>query len=322
MAIRLYCLSAIFMLCFGALSSTPCIAVVQSWTLDPSRSFLTLTGQIDNGDLQLTPQSQGSNVTSYSGTITADRTFNGTTLQTMLAFSGGSVIDADFNSTSPFQPTGPTTQGNEDNYGVQVDPGGGTIFGNVRDLAYDISGGTAIVGQSATLSFDTTAGILNEGTNMGSAFRTLNTLDPAVNQSASPVTLVEGGGYETLTIPVHISSTVDLPLTTGEFALVDYTGQLVGIRGLPGDSSGDGVVNEEDFEDWAQSYGSTTNSAADFNQDGVVGPADYNVWRDRLGAMSASSGGVISAVPEPSSVLLIAGCLSVMLSHVGRGRNR
>ena len=50
----------------------------------------------------------------------------------------------------------------------------------------------------------------------------------------------------------------------------------------PGDYNQDGVVNEPDYDVWADAY-ATNNAAADGNFDGVVDAADYTVWKDSLG---------------------------------------
>lgn len=294
----------VLLVCLHVFHFTPtCWAVVETWTLVPSQSTLTLTGIVDDGDLVIAPQTAGGNVARYAGTLKADRTFDAPNFDTLLEFTGGSVIDAQANPAGPFAPTGLNTNGNEHNYGVEVDSSGVEFTGNMRDLVFDISGGTATVGEPASLSFDITSGILNEGSQMGSTFQRIDTLDFATNQSTAPVAIAEGGGYETLTIPVRIDYTI--PLQSGDaFALVAYTGQLVARRGVPGDSSGDGIVNEIDYADFRSSLGTSTNLSADFNQDGVVSVPDYTLWRDQL-VLSAANTHLPNAVPEPQSAALL-----------------
>ena len=71
-----------------------------------------------------------------------------------------------------------------------------------------------------------------------------------------------------------------------------------------GDYNGDTIVNSEDYDLWRASFGSTANLAADGNGNQVIDAADYVVWRDTLGATLGA--GTAAAVPEPSSIILLA----------------
>jgi cytochrome c peroxidase len=78
---------------------------------------------------------------------------------------------------------------------------------------------------------------------------------------------------------------------------------------LPGDYTGDGVVDSADYVVWRNSVGDTTSLIADGNGDLVVNDLDYDVLRQNFGrtwlSLATGSGGG-SAVPEPSSALLVA----------------
>jgi len=77
---------------------------------------------------------------------------------------------------------------------------------------------------------------------------------------------------------------------------------------LAGDYTGNGIVDQADYNLWRSHLGSRTQLAADGNNNGVIDAGDYTVWRDNItGASSASS-----AVPEPGvdgfGALLLLAC--------------
>jgi cytochrome c peroxidase len=77
---------------------------------------------------------------------------------------------------------------------------------------------------------------------------------------------------------------------------------------LPGDYNGDGVVDNADYDVWADNYGDEASLVADGNADGVVDAADYTVWRDNVGLTWESLSSLASlttATPEPSAVALV-----------------
>jgi cytochrome c peroxidase len=77
---------------------------------------------------------------------------------------------------------------------------------------------------------------------------------------------------------------------------------------LPGDYNGDGVVDNTDYDVWADSYGDEASLVADGNADGVVDAADYTIWRNNVGLTWESLSSLASlttATPEPSAVALV-----------------
>jgi hypothetical protein len=96
---------------------------------------------------------------------------------------------------------------------------------------------------------------------------------------------------------------------------------------LPGDYDGNGIVGQDDYTVWRQSFGSATLLSADGNGDGVVNAADYTIWQDNFGTTweglyYGSGGGALArGVPEPASFLLIllaAGWMSQLSRRTGR----
>jgi len=75
--------------------------------------------------------------------------------------------------------------------------------------------------------------------------------------------------------------------------------------GLPGDFSGDGIVDGADLLLWQQQAGQSGNAlASDGNDDGVVDQTDLTLWRDHFGA-GGMSVPAVTAVPEGSSLALM-----------------
>ena len=102
---------------------------------------------------------------------------------------------------------------------------------------------------------------------------------------------------------------------------------------VAGDYDGNGTVDMPDFNTWRQSYGSTTNLAADGNLNGVVDGADYVLWRKNIGQSlfligsgSGLGGGggfgsglqLGGAVPEPGTAALILSASLALLTARAR----
>lgn len=81
---------------------------------------------------------------------------------------------------------------------------------------------------------------------------------------------------------------------------------------LPGDYTGDGEVDMEDYDLWRQSFGSGGSLAADGNGDALVDIGDFIVWQKNVGRtwLDLSAGGGsgsddTSGVPEPAAISLM-----------------
>jgi hypothetical protein len=71
---------------------------------------------------------------------------------------------------------------------------------------------------------------------------------------------------------------------------------------VAGDFTGNGIVDDADYNYWKATFGSRTLLAADGNNNGVVDAADYTIWRNhRNGGMGSSS----VAVPEPTEIAVV-----------------
>jgi len=93
---------------------------------------------------------------------------------------------------------------------------------------------------------------------------------------------------------------------------------------IPGDATGDGIVNDLDVERMTANWGRSdaTRRMGDFNDDGVVGPADAAIltanWGYGLGEAVASGEAFAPPVPEPSMWLLLLGILPACLVRKAR----
>jgi hypothetical protein len=101
------------------------------------------------------------------------------------------------------------------------------------------------------------------------------------------------------------------------YALAWWAGPDLRATGTQGDYNGDGFIDEQDYAEWHENFG-TGSSQADGNGDGTVNAADYVVWRKFVDA--AGSGGGAS-VPEPvCATLLLAAAIFMIGQRRVQGR--
>jgi hypothetical protein len=85
------------------------------------------------------------------------------------------------------------------------------------------------------------------------------------------------------------------------------TDQYLTVQYLPGDYSGDGMVDAADYIHWRKGLGT------------IYTPADYAVWRANFDTSLPASGFGVGFVPEPAAVWLL---LAAVLRVVGLARRR
>ncbi|WP_425395159.1 DNRLRE domain-containing protein [Aeoliella sp.] len=122
-----------------------------------------------------------------------------------------------------------------------------------------------------------------------------------------------GAAYNTTTLAedlvfeIHVAGSLDTMLIPSYN--IEY------ITGLPGDFNVDGIVNLADYTVWRNNLGASDAALGGNgdNTDGLntVNAADYMAWKDNFGASSGAGAvaGLGANVPEPSTLLLLAGVL-------------
>lgn len=92
---------------------------------------------------------------------------------------------------------------------------------------------------------------------------------------------------------------------------------------LPGDYSGDGVIDAADYAVWNDTLGSIQDLRADGDGNGTVDSADYAIWKKNFGVTADQLAGAnvkssTFAVPEASTALLTA--VGMLFCGMARGR--
>lgn len=91
---------------------------------------------------------------------------------------------------------------------------------------------------------------------------------------------------------------------------------------LAGDYNNNGVVDAADYTVWRNMVGQSGDGlAADGDLSGTVDGADFDLWQASFGAPSGGAGALSrGAVPEPSSLLLLAIAIGALFGWRAAGR--
>lgn len=272
-------------------------ADVVNYTIDPTRSSMTMSGEVLG--FNLLEQSPGSLTTAIDGTISAH--LDGNTL----TFDDMSILDLAANPAGPFTPelgstvtfgspqeqlTYPST--GEENLAFTFGIPGSTDVLAIRDAFFGISGGSAeFDGPVTSIELRTKSSRTDfVSTLFDDAGSDLQGGEGSLNLAEGNLTRTIDGTTETITIPFHFG-------LGGSFTGSFLSGEIVATRslGTPGDADGDGQVTGSDLLALQRGFG-TQYSAGDF--------AD---WQGNYGAGALAHPG--SVVPEPASCAL-AMCLA------------
>jgi hypothetical protein len=206
--------AAVLGLVVAAISAVPAFAapVPVTYTVVTNQSSLTASGVFTDGlgPHTILAQSAGSLVTTYAGTVTANRDFSADTVE----FTGGTVSA---NNSGSYQP--PFAAPAPGNYGTLIDyaPTPSVTLGAVRNFAFSPSSGT-ITGASSFNASLLSALITSGQLDFESLFSgvpipgTLGSTGISGNfvLTTGTATITQSPGLETLTIPIHTTLTVTI----------------------------------------------------------------------------------------------------------------
>jgi hypothetical protein len=210
-------------------------AEVRTYTLDPARSSLTFSGEVDV--FPVTPQTAGSDTTRYSGSLMADVT--ATTIQ----FLDGGAMDAQDQLVAQQPRNGGTafTPAAAADYGFNADSfmttGRVAFRGFVLDLTSGVlaRSGTSIPNGQTVAVESGTVHYRWEGLSSNEADSSGQGGEQAVNAAAAG-TLSTVGNIETLTIPINAPFALSVVgISDSQMTL---TGQIVATRVIPEPTSG------------------------------------------------------------------------------------
>jgi hypothetical protein len=180
-----------------------------------------------------------------------------------------------------------------------------------------LSAGNLVVTQNFTQGVDATLEIELGGTaaitahdqlNVGLVATLAGTLDVSpiggFVPSADQVFTIINAGDRIGTFDIEL-----LPAFGGLSLVTDYLATAVNLLvvGVAGDYNYNGIVDAADYVIWRKMFGAVGEDlAADGNGDLVVDDLDYDIWTMNFGMLAgAGSGGAATAIPEPTSALLM-----------------
>ncbi|HEV8377491.1 MAG TPA: hypothetical protein VGP99_01480, partial [Tepidisphaeraceae bacterium] len=261
------------------ISSAPAASV--TYTIDPTQSSLLASGTLSGN----VPSSQtfGSNLTTYNGTISADRT------ATSIQFIAGSFIDADRQASKQRPDIGGEDGSAVADYGLQAPNSFSLTYAAFRDLVFDLSSDPLTVAGNG--NFDSSFNIFyasgsvdwNSGFQWDSRDFTGSDL---FNQSSGTPSVVVANGVETLTLPVRFSKIFSTE-TTGD-STFRLSGTLVATRSL-----------NNNPPQWIKDGGGSWNDSA--NWDGGI-PNGASASASFLGALTAANSPAIVTLDGDQTV--------------------
>lgn len=132
-----------------------------------------------------------------------------------------------------------------------------------------------------------------------------NLLDATIIETAAPIQLgrIVNGFPNDLEFRIGVAGDDRL-----RRAIVEYV--------VPGDFTGDGIVDVDDLGVWKAAFGN--NAQGDANGDLLTNGVDFLIWQRNFHSTAASSIAPRSAIPEPAGLSLAAAALSLLAAPFAR----
>jgi hypothetical protein len=191
----------------------------------------------------------------------------------------------------------------------------GNQLGSVTLQSFRQDPGATLEIQIAGLTFDATnqaydrlvvtGGTQLNGGNLNVSF--LPGYSPFVNDTFTVLSSTAGivGGFSDINLP---------QLIAGQVWNVSQTDTEIKLKVVIADFNRDGVVDTGDYVLWRKLKNTTVSqpyASADADGNTIVNDADYAIWKANVGNNRGGTfGGSGSNVPEPSSVIMVAGILA------------
>jgi hypothetical protein len=133
------------------------------------------------------------------------------------------------------------------------------------------------------------------------------------------LTTTSSAGFNPMITDVRLQSLYEGNFTVSNLWLGTAVDFFASPSAAAGDFNGDGLVNLSDYSVWRDSLGTSGDFLpADATGNGVVDAGDYQVWKQNFGTVVANTSVTTASVPEPTTLLLIAGaCLILATRHIG-----
>lgn len=257
-------------LTLGLAVSTTGSSLAAVFTLDPTRSSVTLSGNVMGNTFQ--EQKAGSLTAQFEGTLNADVT------DTSIVFTGSSVLAA--RNSGEYEPLAGGAAGRAPaNYGAKASTLLASAVAAVRNTQFDVTSPAIAVSGGAFNSGSLTFQFLTSGQGSldykVSGFISMQGGLPlegiATNRVTTGATISTSGGTQTLTIPVDTDFLFTL-LSANDTTLT-LSGQLVAVRSV-------GTAGTT-FDNWVAANfpgvtdPNTVGPNADPEQDGVVNFVEF-----------------------------------------------
>ncbi len=211
-------------------------ADILTYTVDPTRSSLTVSGTYSGAPLSAQPGIPDSLAADYAGTITADRDFTADTFQ----MTSATISAQDNNSTALLSIVGSGNYGFSTPSGADVESA--DFWGILFDFSFSVSSPTispASGFQMSLLSATISSGQINYTGSSGGTGATRRggggdasflQLSDDLSPGSGLGSLTDAGNVETLMLPIEMDYTTDIGTTPLD---LHFSGNIVATASVP-----------------------------------------------------------------------------------------